>query len=155
VERTLTVVRPSRRRISRRTTINAIAAAAVFGVTGVVAQAVPRASQAPVAREVVIPFTVGPANCADRDRRYAVTMRIYNVLAQPVGIPTLLEQPSDPLPPGVAGRPLSNLRLPCGRYAAYWNARHITTGRVLPPGVYLYDLVVDGQRITRKMTLDP
>jgi hypothetical protein len=105
-------------------------------------------------REVTIPFTVGPATCVDRTRSYAVTMRIHNVLAQPVGIPVLLSGPE--LAAGLAalvGRPVDKLKLPCGRYAAEWNGRHVTTGRRLAPGIYLSELVIDGQRVTRKVTL--
>jgi hypothetical protein len=129
---------------------------AVFGAEDLAAQAdTVRAPRATVTREVIIPFLVGRPNCTDRARRYAVTMVIYNVLAQPVSIPTLVEDlGSDPHPPGTTGRPLSRLVLPCGRYAALWNGRHMTTGRRLAPGVYLFDLVIDGQRITRKVTLE-
>ena len=104
-------------------------------------------------RYVTIPFTVGPPDCADRSRRYAVTMRIYNVLAQPVGIPALgaVTAAGEPVPGG--GRLLTRVVLPCGHYIAVWNGRHITTGLRLAPGVYVYDLVIDGQRITRKLTL--
>ena len=104
-------------------------------------------------RYVTIPFTVGPAGCADNRRAFTVTMRIYNVLAQPVGIPTLASvSPSGQPVPG-AGRPLTGLVLPCGRYIAVWNGRHLTTGARVAPGVYVYDLVIDGQRTTRKVTV--
>ena len=80
-------------------------------------------------------------------------MRIYNVLAQPVGIPTLAAvSPAGHRVPG-GGRPLNRVVLPCGQYIAVWNGRHLTTGQRLAPGVYVYDLVIDGQRITRKVTL--
>ncbi len=104
-------------------------------------------------RYVTIPFTVGPARCTDRTRTYSVTMRIYNVLAQLVGIPTLASvSPSGgPVPGG--GRPLTRGVLPCGQYIAVWNGRHPATGARVAPGVYVYDLVIDGQRITRKVTV--
>jgi hypothetical protein len=104
------------------------------------------------ARELTIPFTVGPANCTDHARLYTVTMRIYNVLAQPVGAPTLVSAADSTGPPG-SGPLLRNLRLPCGQYVAHWNGRHLTTGRRLAPGVYLSELVIDGQRSTHKVTL--
>jgi hypothetical protein len=156
VERTLSVASPGRRRATRRAVTTAVAALAVFGAEDLVAQAdTVRPPRTTVSREVIIPFLVGPPNCPDRTRRYAVTMVIYNVLAQPVSIPTLVPDiGSDPHPPGTTGRPLSRLVLPCGRYAALWNGRHMTTGRRLAPGVYLFDLVIDGQRITRKVTLE-
>jgi hypothetical protein len=104
-------------------------------------------------RYVTIPFTVGPADCTDRTRTYTVTMRIYNVLAQHVGIPTLaaVSPSGDRVPAG--GRPLVGLSLPCGQFIAVWNGRHPATGLRVAPGVYVYDLVIDGQRITRKVTL--
>ena len=104
-------------------------------------------------RYVTIPFTVGPVECADRNRTYAVTMRIYNVLAQTVGIPRLAAvSPSGHPVPG-SGRALTRVPLPCGQYIAVWNGRHLITGLRLAPGVYVYDLAIDGQRITRKVTL--
>jgi hypothetical protein len=104
-------------------------------------------------RYIAIPFMVGPAGCADRTRTYTVTMRIYNVLAQVVGIPTLarVSLSGNPVPGG--GRPLSNVALPCGQYIAVWNGRHPATGLRVAPGVYVYDLLIDGQRTTRKVTV--
>jgi hypothetical protein len=107
--------------------------------------------------ELVIPFVVGPPVCVDRLRSYVVSMRIYNVLAQLVSIP-ILERAAEPpavVPAEAAGRPLNNVRLSCGRYFARWNGRHMTTGRRLAPGIYLVELVIDGQRLTRKVTLGP
>jgi hypothetical protein len=126
-----------------------------------VTSAAPRANLAAQSGDVLIPFTIGPRDCVDRNRLYTVSMRIHNVLAQPVGLPTLVAE-SREQPPAGGGRPaesrnerpLSNLRLPCGRYLARWTGRHLTTGRRLPPGVYLTELVIDGQRISRKVTLD-
>jgi hypothetical protein len=104
-------------------------------------------------RYVTIPFTVGPDECGDRSRTYVVTMRIYNVLAQHVGIPTLAAvSPAGHPVPG-SGRLLTRVALPCGQYIAVWNGRHVITGLRMAPGVYVYDLVIDGQRITRKVTL--
>jgi hypothetical protein len=107
--------------------------------------------------ELVIPFVVGPPVCVDRFRSYVVSMRIYNVLAQLVSIPTL-ERAAEPpavVPAELEGRPLNNVRLSCGRYIARWNGRHVTTGRRLAPGIYLVELVIDGHRLTRKVTLGP
>ena len=113
-----------------------------------------RAQAAPRAQEIVVTFSVGPEGCADREGRFVVSMWIYNVLAQPVAIPTLVEQPgTTPVSPELVGRRLSRLALPCGRYAAHWDGRHSATGRRLAPGVYLYDLIVDGKRVTRRVRL--
>jgi hypothetical protein len=114
----------------------------------------PQANLAAQGGDVLIPFTIGPRECVDRGRLYTVSMRIHNVLAQPVGIPTLVADNREPRAESGKEPPLSNLRLPCGRYLARWTGRHITTGRRLPPGVYVTELVIDGQRISRKMTLD-
>jgi hypothetical protein len=117
----------------------------------------PQANLVAQGGDVLIPFTIGPRECADRSRLYTVSMRIHNVLAQPVGLPTLVAESREPGAESReprAERPLSNLRLPCGRYLARWTGRHITTGRRLPPGVYVTELVIDGQRISRKVTLD-
>jgi hypothetical protein len=115
--------------------------------------AVPAQRRDRSAYELAIPFVVGPTNCVDHARLYSVTMRIYNVLAQAVGSPTLGSSPADSTRPVGAGPRLRNLRLPCGQYVAHWNGRHIDTGRRLAPGVYLSELVIDGQRVTRKVTL--
>jgi hypothetical protein len=81
-------------------------------------------------------------------------MRIYNVLAQPVGIPVLdSRQGPEATQPPPDGRAIVDLRLPCGRYTARWNGLHAQTGRRLASGVYVIELVIDGQRVTRKMTL--
>ena len=81
-------------------------------------------------------------------------MRIHNVLAQQVGIPVLMAEPGLTAEQAAfAGRHIDGLRLTCGRYTALWNGRHIITGRRLAPGIYLSELVIDGQRITRKVTL--
>jgi hypothetical protein len=115
----------------------------------------PRRDRATGNGELVIPFTVGPPTCVDRARLYVVSVRIYNVLAQPVGIPTLgSEEDAATAAPEAVGKPVSNLRLSCGRYAARWSGRHVTTGRRLAPGVYLAEIVIDGQRLTKKVTLD-
>ena len=104
--------------------------------------------------DISIPFTVGPPSCTDRSRAHVVSMRIYNVLAQLVAVPLLrADSGAEPPPPGLAGRPLNNLLLPCGHYLAYWNGRQGMSGRPVPAGVYLYELVVDDQRIAGKLTL--
>jgi hypothetical protein len=161
------VERALRRAVSRRWLVRsaAVALGAVAVVAGATASAqsdTARPDRGRVesesggdtqSRYVTIPFTVGPAGCTDRTRTYTVTMLIYNVLAQPVGIPTLASvSPSGGPVPG-AGRPLMRVVLPCGQYIAVWNGRHPATGLRVAPGVYVYDLLIDGQRITRKVTL--
>lgn len=71
-----------------------------------------------------------------------VTLRIYNVLVQVVAVPTLSDS---------TGQRLENLRLRCGSYLAYWDGKG-RDGRPVSDGVYYYQLLVDGERIsTRKM----
>jgi hypothetical protein len=88
-----------------------------------------------------IPFEIHREVC-DRGHQPVVTLRVYNVLVQIVGIPTLRDS---------TGRRLENVRLRCGSYIAYWDSRG-RDGREVADGVYYYQLLVDGERIsTRKM----
>ena len=92
----------------------------------------------PFKPDTFIPFTVDDCNGEGGQR--TVSLRIYNVLAQLVSVPELKG----------AGRPLLNMRLSCGEYLGYWNGR-THGGRPAASGVYLYELVIDGQRHARKM----
>ena len=99
--------------------------------------------------ETRIPFALGTdAQCEDPGRRYRVTLRVYNVLAQPVAIPILQGEGA---PPEVAGKELHNLLLPCGTYTAYWNGHYMNTTREVASGIYIYRLEVDGQVQAKKM----
>jgi hypothetical protein len=89
--------------------------------------------------ETYIPFTVDDCNALGGQR--SVSLRVYNVLAQLVSVAELKG----------AGRPLLNVKLSCGEYRGYWNGKVARTGRQAAAGVYLYELVVDGQRTSRKM----
>jgi len=102
----------------------------------------------PFPTETKIPFTVGdyPA-CTDPSRVYRVTLRIYNILAQPVAVP-ILQGGSGSV---ADGTPLQNVELPCGQYTAYWDGKNAKTSADSPPGIYLYNLEVDKRRIGRKM----
>ena len=103
--------------------------------------------------ETVLSFSVGDEGCNDNGRLYRVSVRIYNVLAQPVGIP-LLEAPTSTgaTSSDKAGQPVVNLMLTCGAYTARWDGKFMNTGREVASGVYLWELVVDGQRVgARKM----
>jgi hypothetical protein len=75
-----------------------------------------------------------------------VSLRIYNVLAQLVAIPVLQG----------SGQPLEKLALDwngTGNFVAYWDGRYIGSEREAASGVYVYQLEVDGERQTRKMTI--
>ena len=93
----------------------------------------------PFKPDTFIPFTVDDCNGAGGQR--VVSLRIYNVLAQLVSVPELKG----------AGRPLLNVKLSCGEYLGYWDGRMLRGGRHAASGVYLYELVIDGQRHARKM----
>ncbi len=88
-----------------------------------------------------IPFDIGSEVCA-RGRQPVVSLKIYNVLVQVVAIP-LLAAGSD--------ERVDSLRLRCGKYRAYWDGRYLDGRAQATPGVYYYQLTVDGERFTRKM----
>jgi hypothetical protein len=92
---------------------------------------------------------VGQPDCgADEGKQHVVTLRIYNVLGVLVATPTL--QASTGGGSAVSG-PLNGLVLRCGDYVAFWNGHLLNTTREVPSGVYVYELIVDGQRSSRKM----
>jgi hypothetical protein len=81
-------------------------------------------------------------------RNPVVSLRIYNVLAQLVAIPSLQ----------ASGQPLDNLELECRdsrdgycEFSAYWDGRYIGSAREAASGVYVYQLIVNGQRTSRRM----
>jgi hypothetical protein len=91
--------------------------------------------------ETHFPFGV---DCQPGDAgTHVVSLKVYNVLAQLVAIPKL-EGGSAP------NAPVANLSLPCGQYKAFWDGKILDTGKEAASGVYLYELVVDGQRIVKK-----
>lgn len=93
----------------------------------------------PFRPETFIPFTVDDCNGTGGHR--VVSLRIYNVLAQLVATPIL--HGSD--------KPLASLRLSCGEYVAYWDGRMARSRRLASTGVYVYELIVDGERTSKKM----
>lgn len=93
----------------------------------------------PFVTSTTIPFEIGPELCTD-GRRPQVTLRIYNVLVQVVAVPVLIGD----------GVRLETIRLPCGSHQAYWDGMHSDGERAAPPGIYYYQLTVDGERFTRK-----
>ncbi len=93
----------------------------------------------PVNPETNIPFSLACDESGGGD--YVVSVRIYNVLAQLVAIPVVQGR----------GELLDNVRLPCGDYIAYWDGKVRPAGREAAPGIYIYELVVDGERSAKKM----
>lgn len=104
-----------------------------------------------------ITFRVGDSTCARGSDHHVVSLRIYNVLTQLVAVPTILGAVPDstgatiPVP---IGKPVTNLVLPCGAYAALWTGRILPANRPANPGVYVVQLVVNGEAVAvRKMML--
>jgi hypothetical protein len=89
--------------------------------------------------ETNIPFSLACDETGGGD--YVVSLRIYNVLAQPVAV-AVMQGGDDPL---------DNVRLPCGDYVAYWDGKVRGTGREAAAGIYIYELIVDGERSAKKM----
>ena len=94
-----------------------------------------------------IPFTLSAGLFAG-GHRPVVTLRIYNVLAQLVAVPILQG----------TGEPVDDLEVNCSSafgcsYSAYWDGNVRSTGRSAASGVYIYQLVVDGKRFTKKMVV--
>jgi hypothetical protein len=94
-----------------------------------------------------IPFRLSEELFRD-GRRPVVSLRIYNVLAQLVAIPSLQQ----------SGQPLDNVELECRdprdgycEFSAYWDGTYIGTTREAASGVYVYQLTVNGQRSSRRM----
>ena len=104
----------------------------------------------PASPWTTIPFTVGDDSCADSSRSHVVSLRIYNILSQLVAVPKLRTVSAGDSA-GAVTRPVQNLRLTCGSYSASWDGMHMSSGRAVPAGTYVYELIVDGQREVKKM----
>src|SRR5258708_7358032 len=92
-----------------------------------------------------LPFTLSGQLFAN-GHRPKVSLRIYNVLAQLVAKPILQG----------TGQPLDGTELSCSNpsgcsFTCYWDGKVLDTGLEAASGVYIYQLVVDGRRYTRKM----
>jgi hypothetical protein len=92
-----------------------------------------------------IPFSLNGDLFAN-GHRPKVSLKIYNVLAQIVAVPILQG----------TGEELADLELTCGTsggctFNAYWDGKVLKSDREAASGVYLYQLIVDGHRFTRKM----
>ena len=95
-----------------------------------------------------IPFSVGDgAGCSDPSRLYRVSLRVFNVLAQPIAVPVLQTGAGNV----AGGEPIERLFLTCGRYTGYWDGKDTKTQQDVASGVYLYRLEVDGKPLVKKM----
>jgi hypothetical protein len=88
-----------------------------------------------------IPFVIGPELCV-RGHQPVVSLKVFNVLVQVVAIPVLAAG---------SGERVDSLRLRCGRYDTFWDGKYLDGKGEATPGVYYYQLTVNGQRYTRKM----
>jgi hypothetical protein len=88
-----------------------------------------------------IPFVLSPDLC-ERGHQPLVSLKVYNVLAQVVAVPILLNSSAERL---------DDVKLHCGAHEAYWDGKVSKSDRELTPGVYYAQLVVDGERFTLKM----
>jgi hypothetical protein len=99
-----------------------------------------------------IPFSVGnPPVCSDPGRMYRVSLKVYNLLAQPVAIPVIIDGTVASAP---IGQQVQALELPCGQYTAFWDGTGMATNRAVASGLYLYRLEINGKPVAaRKMLI--
>ncbi len=124
------------------------------GVDGVLGQAAPPPSVElkqnypnPFNPATTIPFTLSGDLFAS-GHQPKVSLKIYNVLAQLVAVPLLQG----------TGQALTDLELTCSTtgpcdFWAYWDGKVLNTDREAASGVYIYQLIVDGRRFTKKMII--
>jgi hypothetical protein len=92
-------------------------------------------------------FSVGSGSCAPGET-HAVTVRILNILAQPVVIPVLYgpsANSTSSASSSMNGSPISNLRLECGDYVSFWDGWVQDHSREAASGTYIVQLIVDGK----------
>jgi hypothetical protein len=95
----------------------------------------------PVLPMVLVPFQLGTELCPG-DNLPVVSLRVYNVLAQPVAVLRLRN---------TRGELVEGLRLTCGAYVARWDGTIDSGARIAPPGIYYLHLVADGRRKTLQL----
>lgn len=97
--------------------------------------------------DVTTPFTIGDSTCRPGEQ-HVVTMRILNILAQPVVTP-VLQGPSanstSSASSALNGSRISNLKLECGDYVAFWNGKIEGGSREAASGTYIVQIIVDGK----------
>jgi hypothetical protein len=94
--------------------------------------------------ETTIPFTLGEQLFTDGGP-VVVSVRIFNLLGQPVAFPVALAHPAGA---GVEVRGLEYTQP--GRHEAFWDGTD-QSGRQVSSGIYFMQLTVNGQSVTRKM----
>jgi hypothetical protein len=91
-------------------------------------------------------FEIG---CPDLGAQFRVSVKIYNLLMQPVATPVLQGGKGSV----AGGSPLTNVLLPCGQYTWYWDGNYQNSSKEAASGVYILIVDVNGQKVTRKMTI--
>jgi hypothetical protein len=109
----------------------------------------------PFSGQTTIPFSIGDADCAVGTQHHVVTLRIYNILSQIVAVAVLVDSAgTDQSTASAASRALTNVPLACGNYVARWDGKHAPDGHDAAPGMYMYQLIIDGHPAgMRKMLL--
>ena len=96
---------------------------------------------------VYTPFTVGSGGCAAGEQ-HAVSVRILNILAQPVVVPILYgtsANSTSSAASSLTGSRITNLSLACGDYVAFWDGKVSGGGREAASGTYIVQILVDGK----------
>ena len=94
--------------------------------------------------ETTIPFTLGEELFAS-GRPVVVSVRIFNLLGQPVAHPVALRHVAG------AGVEVNGLEYTQpGRHEAYWDGTD-QSGRPVASGIYFMQLTVNGQSVSKKM----
>jgi len=94
--------------------------------------------------ETTIPFTLSDELFVDGNP-VVVSLRIFNLLSQPVAIPVALSHPAG------AGVEVRNLEYSQpGRHEAFWDGTD-QSGRQVASGIYFMQLTVNEQSVSRRM----
>ncbi|UCC74447.1 MAG: hypothetical protein JSV86_07800 [Gemmatimonadota bacterium] len=100
----------------------------------------------PFSRETRIPFILG-ADLFEDGRAAIVSIRIYNLLRQPIAIPTAIDHPT------AAGQPVQELRYDApGRYEVFWDGTD-RSGRRVPSGVYFCEIIANRSRAVSRLAV--
>ncbi len=94
--------------------------------------------------ETTIPFMLGDELFVDGNA-VVVSLRIFNLLSQPVAFPVALSHPAGA---GVEVRSLEYAQP--GRHEAFWDGTD-QSGRQVASGIYFMQLTVNGQSVSRRM----
>jgi len=99
--------------------------------------------------EIHIPFSVDTVGgCRDGSRQKVVSVRISNILSQEVAVPVLEDGSANSttsVPSSLVGVALSNIKLGCGDYQAYWSGFVKGTRKEAASGTYVVQVIVDGR----------